>query len=267
MENSNNMKTERYRVETLVDLFHRRNIATMEEMKAALGTEVDMTVFRKLRCLQYYSSYSHRGKFYTIETMAKFDERGLWTYRGVHFSRFGTLVDTAEQFVARSDRGYMASDLEAELLVEVKQPLLKLVTLKRLSRVMILGKYVYCASDVSKRRDQLNQRRTYGTAEALPFSRDPLTQTSDDTKAAIILFLSTLDEKQRRLYAGLESLRLGHGGDSRLAELTGLNVHTIAKGRSELIRHDVQLDRTRKHGAGRHALEKKRRKPSLRSRS
>ncbi|MBN2371092.1 MAG: hypothetical protein JXO72_11465 [Vicinamibacteria bacterium] len=227
-------------------------------MKTALGTAVDMTVFRKLRELQYCSSYSHRGKFYTLETVAQFDERDLWSYRGVHFSRFGSLIDTAEQFVTRSDRGFLASELATELQVQTKEPLLKLVTTRRLAREEIAGQYVYCAAEASKRKEQLLHRRAYGTAEALPFTRGPLAETSDDTKAAIILFLSTLDERQRRLYAGLESLRLGHGGDSRLAELTGLDVHTIAKGRAELLQRDVQLDRVRRPGAGRHRFEKKR---------
>jgi len=44
-------------------------------------------------------------------------------------------------------------------------------------------------------------------------------------KAAIILFYSLLDEQQRRLYAGLESMKLGHGGDSVLAEVLGLDPH------------------------------------------
>ena len=259
------MRTETFRSQTLISLFRRRQIATMEQMKAALGTSVDMTVFRKLRELRYSSSYSHRGRFYTLEALAEFDERGLWMCRGVHFSRFGSLIDTTEQFVTRSDRGFLASELGAELQVEVKQPLRKLVTLQRLTREDISGQYVYFASDVAKRKEQLLQRRTYGTAEALPFTRDPFAETSDDTKAAIILFLSTLDERQRRLYAGLESLRLGHGGDTRLAELTGLDVHTIAKGRAELLQRDVQLDRVRRPGAGRPVLEKKLRKSSKRS--
>lgn len=261
------MRTEIFRTESLVAFFRRRLIATMAQMKAALGTTVDMTVFRKLRQLPYFSSYSHRGRFYTLESRAKFDERGLWTCRGVQFSRFGSLIDTVEQFVTRSDRGFLASELGAELQVEVKQPLRKLVTLQRLAREVISRRYVYCASDLSRRTAQRLHRRTYGTAEALPFSRDPLAETSDDTKAAILLFLGTLDERQRRLYAGLESLRLGHGGDSRLAELTGLDVHTIAKGRAELLQHDVQLDRVRRPGGGRHALEKKRPKSSRPSRS
>ena len=32
----------------------------------------------------------------------------------------------------------------------------------------------------------------------------------EEAKATILLFLSMLNEKQRRLYAGLESLKLGH---------------------------------------------------------
>jgi len=167
--------------------------------------------------------------------------------------------------VTRSDRGCLASELAGELQVPVKEPLLKLVSARRLIRKEVTGQYVYCATDAAKRMEQLHQRHTPVTAETLPFLRDALAQNSDETKAAIILFFSTLNERQRRLYAGLESLRLGHGGDSRIAELTGLDVHTVAKGRSELLERDVQLERIRRPGAGRPRLEKKPRKSSPRS--
>ena len=152
-----------------------------------------------------------------------------------------------------------------ELQVPVKEPLLNLVSAQRLVRKQVAGRYVYCAIDAAKRAEQLRQRHTPVTAQTLPFLRHPLAQTADDMKAAIILFFSTLDERQRRLYAGLESLRLGHGGDSRIAGLTGLDVHTIAKGRSELLERDVQVERIRRPGAGRPLLEKNPRKSSTRS--
>ena len=259
------MRTPQFDADALLPLFRRRRIVTMDEMKATLGTAVDRTVFRKLRAFPYHSSYSHRGKFYTLEALAEFDERGLWNCRGACFSRFGTLIDTAEQFVTRSDRGCLASELLGELQVPVKEPLLKLVSARRLVRKEVAGQYLYCATDAAKRTEQLHQRHTPVTAETLPFLRDALAQNSDETKAAIILFFSTLNERQRRLYAGLESLRLGHGGDSRIAELTGLDVHTVAKGRSELLERDVQLDRIRRPGAGRPRLEKKPQQSSTRS--
>jgi len=259
------MRTTQFDATKLLALFRRRKIATMDEMKTALGNATDRTVFRKLLEFPYRSSYSDRGKFYTLDVLAEFDERGLWTHRGAHFSRFGTLVDTVEQFVTRSERGYLSSELAGEIQVSVKHSLLKLVNARRLVREDVAGQYVYCATDKAKRKEQLGLRRTTGTAGSLPFWRDPLAQPSDETKAAIILFFSTLDERQRRLYAGLESLRLGHGGDSQISELTGLDVHTIAKGRSELLQRDVQLDRVRRPGAGRQPLEKKRRRSSKRS--
>ncbi len=69
-------------------------------------------------------------------------------------------------------------------------------------------------------------------------------------------FLSTLDEHQRRLYVGLESKKLGHGGDEQLALITGMNVETIAKGRHEL-EQAKPTDRIRALGGGRIPVEKK----------
>jgi len=83
-------------------------------------------------------------------------------------------------------------------------------------------------------------------------------ETSDELRAAIILFSSLLDEQQRRLYAGLESFKLGRGGDDRIAEFLQLNPHTVAKGRRQLLARDVEVDRIRKVGGGRKPVEKKR---------
>jgi hypothetical protein len=79
-----------------------------------------------------------------------------------------------------------------------------------------------------------------------------------ELKAGIILFYSLLDEKQRRLYAGLEALKLGRGGDRPIAALLGLDPHTVAKGRQELRSQEVERERVRQTGGGRKPLEKKR---------
>ena len=74
------------------------------------------------------------------------------------------------------------------------------------------------------------------------------------------MFLSLLNEKQRRLYAGLESLKIGYGGDKKIAKWFGLDVQTVAKGRKELFNVEINEQRIRKKGGGRITLEKKRRK-------
>ena len=77
--------------------------------------------------------------------------------------------------------------------------------------------------------------------------------------AHINFLVSTLDEHQRRLYVGLESQRLGHGGDRTLAEITGLSVDTIAAGRRELTGAEPS-QRIRALGGGRPRAEKKTRR-------
>jgi len=70
-------------------LLNRHKIATLAELKESLGTSATMTVFRKLKALGYRTSYSHRGKYYTLADIPRFDEQGLWSYRAVWFSRDG----------------------------------------------------------------------------------------------------------------------------------------------------------------------------------
>ena len=96
------MRRERFHADCLLTLFRKQEIASMEEMKAALETRVEMTVVRKLRTLGYLSSYSHRGRFYTLREVARFDARGLFHVDDVHFSRLGSLLNTAEHFVAHA---------------------------------------------------------------------------------------------------------------------------------------------------------------------
>lgn len=237
----------------------KNRIATLDQLKRALGTDADITVFRKLDQLGYLSSYSDRGRFYTLADIAHFDDNGLWSFHSVRFSRHGTLVNTVEAFVTNSPAGYFASELEAVLHVPVKEPLLHLVRQQRLSRQEVSHLFLYCASDVHRQRLQWMARQS-GRAPELEADIATPAETSDELRAAIILFLSLLDEQQRRLYAGLESLKLGFGGDNKIADLFHLDPHTVAKGRRQLLAQDVEVERVRKAGGGRHPVEKKRRK-------
>jgi hypothetical protein len=88
---------------------------------------------------------------------------------------------------------------------------------------------------------------------------------SDEVKAAIILFVSLLDEQGRRLFAGIQALQFGRGAERWIAELLGIHPQTVAKGRRELLDGNVDVTRIRKQGAGRPKLEKKRQRSSKRS--
>jgi hypothetical protein len=235
----------------------RHKIADLTELKRVLGTDTSLTVFRKLKLLDYRASYTHRGRFYTLAEIARFDDRGLWSHEAVGFSRYGTLLATVEAFVNRSPNGYYAAELADELHTEVQEPLRHLVQQQRLSRAEVEGQFLYTAIDSPQRRNQMLARRS---AQAVPLAvhSEALQLSPNELKAAILLFYSLLDEQQRRLFAGLESIRLGHGGDTLLSDFLGLDVHTVARGRQQLLDRDVIVGRMRRAGGGRTPTKKKR---------
>lgn len=240
----------------LLRLLRRNKIATLPQLSAALGSSSSITVFRKLDLLHYRTSYSDRGRFYTLDRIARFDDNGLWSHDSVWFSRFGTLVDTAEVFVSRSPSGYFVAELDAALHVSVQDTLLQLVNQHRLARLQVSGLYLYCSADPALRQRQLNARQAAITSASA--STKVVDSDSEAVKAGILLFYSLLDEQQRRLFAGLEALR--RDNDRLIADLLGLDAHTVAKGRGELASQQVLRGRLRRPGGGRKATEKKRRK-------
>ena len=109
-------------------------IATLDQLREAAGTASRMTTIRSLDRVGYFSSYSHRGSFYTLRQTPSFDAVGLWAFEGVGFSRFGNLLSTARTLVEGSDAGYTAAELEIVLQVEAKHALLELVRRGEIAR-------------------------------------------------------------------------------------------------------------------------------------
>lgn len=247
-----------YYSEDLIKLFRTKKIAMMTELKAALGTSIDVTVFRKLNELHYHTSYSHRGKYYTLDEIAKFDQLGLWSFQSIHFSKYETLIQTAQTLVDMSEAGYFPDELEHILQVDVQDPLRKLAGEERLARKKVFGRFLYYSANSHIGEQQILARQIE-TASGMGLKQGTLSHglITDELKASIVLFFSQLDEKQRRLFAGLESFKFGHGGDRIIADLFGMDADTVAKGRQQLLAKDFDVDRIRKPGGGRKQVKKK----------
>jgi hypothetical protein len=70
--------------------------------------------------------------------------------------------------------------------------------------------------------------------------------------------VAATDERSRRLFVGLLARQHGHGGIVLLANITGLDRNTIARGQRELQqRTPIPRGRSRRPGAGRKRIEKK----------
>ena len=239
-------------------LLREKQVCTLEELMAELGTTVRMTVWRKLAQLPYLTSYSDRGRYYALKPCCEFDHSGLWSHQRAWFSVYGTLLDTGQAFIERSKAGYTVAELDAALHVQTQQALLHLLRQSRVYREKADGVYVYVCMRPPGRTRQLNTRRQMALKESAVVTEGVL---AHELKAAILLFFGLLDERQRRIFAGLESVRSAQG-DAPVARLLGVDSHTVARGRRQLLQGDIELERVRKFGGGRPSAEKKHRKSS-----
>ena len=57
---------------------------------------------------------------------------------------------------------------------------------------------------------------------------------SPQVEESIRRFYVGLNEKDRRLYAGIEALKYGHGGRAYIAEVLGCSRNTVSKGAREV---------------------------------
>jgi predicted transcriptional regulator len=72
---------------------------------------------------------------------------------------------------------------------------------------------------------------------------------SEETEQRMLEFYWSLNEKDRRRYAGLEADKLGHGGISYISEILGCDRKTVSKGIEELLDPpDLDPSQVRKKG-------------------
>jgi hypothetical protein len=87
--------------------------------------------------------------------------------------------------------------------------------------------------------------------------RPPLGKLAEEHEA-INRVMASLNEKSRRLFAGLMAIQHGRGGIEHVVEITGLSRNTVRRGQRELRDGDGNLaGRVRRPGGGRQCLEKK----------
>jgi len=63
-------------------------------------------------------------------------------------------------------------------------------------------------------------------------------------------FFESLSEKDRRRYAAIEAIKIGHGGQKYICEVLGCDPDTVKKGNDELQGEMEEDARIRKAGAG-----------------
>ena len=155
-------------VNELERLFVKKKVLDMGQLYKALDTLSRVTVFRHLKKLEYLTSYTHSGKYYTLPSIAQFDENGFWRHGDIGFSLHGTLMDTLQYVITTSESGKTNSELEKLFQVRVQNSLQKLLKPQKI-KIMSSGKpMLYISSDLSISQQQIEKRQKLGNRKKLP---------------------------------------------------------------------------------------------------
>ena len=148
-----------------------------ESIVKAVANRSRRSLFRDLDSLGYITSYTHAGRYYTLADIPQFDEYGLWFYKGIGFTRAGTLKNTIVELIDAAETGFTHQELKNLLHVRVHNTLLTLVHDKRISREYVAKLYVYvsvrtqrAAVQVAKRQDLLDSGQKMAAASKVPMT-------------------------------------------------------------------------------------------------
>lgn len=145
------------RIEKARKAFRRQMILTLAEVADLIDGSIH-TARRRLKEWGVLNSYNQNGRYYTLPDVPDFDAKGLWQWRGVYFSRHGTLKQTVVELVRRSAAGLDAGELRALLGLDPRSFLSAFARHPQLRREKTKGRFVYFCSDETV-YDKQRQRR------------------------------------------------------------------------------------------------------------
>ncbi len=145
--------------------FRKKYIADLNQLFHVLKTSSRMSVFRRLKLIGYLTSFTDAGRYYTLGDIPSFDSWGLWFYRGIGFSKAGTLKATVVEIVHLSNAGITPKELLHLLKIRIPNTLHNtlhgLVQSHQISRHRSEGLSLYTNGDPDKGKVQIEARRVY----------------------------------------------------------------------------------------------------------
>ncbi len=139
----------------ILQVFKLYKCLTLEDLCTSL-TYSSRSTQRLLKIVGYYSSFTHNGKWYTLQNIPKFDNNGLWFYQGIGFSQRLTLNATICHLIDNSPEGLKASDLSKTLSASCPPVLNRLYKANKIDRAKTRRGFVYLSIDRTIKRRQVS---------------------------------------------------------------------------------------------------------------
>ena len=165
------------KLESVFKFLENIKVFTLEQVVASLNCSVP-TARLKLKQWQAYTSYNQNGRYYTMSTVPRFDENGLWHYKKVSFSKYGNLKNTVVHLINASPSGLTGNEIGDLVRLRSRSFLHHFRDVAGIQREKTGRVYVYYSDDTDKYKGQIQNR-----SEGLIFTGDLLS----DADAVVVL--------------------------------------------------------------------------------
>ena len=182
--------------EKLVKTLRKKKILSLKELCKTANC-CPMTVWRNLKAVGYYTSFSHRARYWTLADTPRFDRDGLWFYRDVGFSIHGTLPRMMPQLIDNSPMGMTPREASQRLRVRVQNQLHDAFIHGHIQRVTWGRTQLYVSTDPEAQTKQLQRRQEHHDA------CEPISDSH--TISILVQLIRTPHASARRIAAILEA--------------------------------------------------------------
>ncbi len=146
------------KLQTIENHFVEKNVLTLQYLSQYFNVSV-RTIQRIISPLDTIKSYDHNGRYFSLKKLAHFDSVGIWKYKDIHFSKYGTLKNTLVAIINNSSEGMDASQIKEALDVDTRSFLFQYKDVSGIRREKVGKHYVYFSADQQRFSQQLSNRK------------------------------------------------------------------------------------------------------------
>ena len=145
------------KIKTTQTALKKKKVFSVGHVVLLLGCSTP-TVRLKLKQWKAYTSYNQNGRYYTLPEVPRFDENGLWRYRDIYFSKYGTLKNTVVHLIGASSTGLTGDQLGAIVGISPRSFLHHFRDTSGIRREKYQGVYVYFSDHADRYKQQATNR-------------------------------------------------------------------------------------------------------------
>lgn len=139
------------------EMFKELKVLTLEQASNEKGCSI-RTVQRTFAKLSVIRSYNKNSRYYTLSDIPDFNNHGIWPYRSILFSRYGTLKQTVKHLILVSNSGLSGNEIGEIVRLSPRSFMHHFKEMEGIFREKHEGVYVYFSAEAKTFADQNSNR-------------------------------------------------------------------------------------------------------------